>query len=324
MKQAIYNSKTIFPKNQLKLFGYDRYFDHFIKLFHANKFPNTLLLSGPKGSGKATFAFHFINYLLSFNEAYKYSVKDFTIDSKNASFKKLLDNIHPNFISLENNKVTENINIESVRSALKFLNKTTYSSNIKIVLIDNVENLNIHSSNALLKVLEEADSRTFFIMINDSSTKILRTIKSRSIEFKIFFSIREKKSIFKHLCSQYEDDFDISKLDDNFYFESPGNLLNYLFILRHYNIDFNETKLSCLFSLIDAYKLNNDTKILSFITLLVELFYNELSNKNNTNLNTYFAKKYLILNKISQAKKFNLDKKNLLISIKNTLENEQQ
>ena len=52
------------PKNQLILYGYEYYFDLFIKLFHANKFPNTILLSGQKGSGKSTFAYHFINYLL--------------------------------------------------------------------------------------------------------------------------------------------------------------------------------------------------------------------------------------------------------------------
>ena len=53
------------PKNQIHLFGYEHYFKSFIKLYLKNKLPNTILLSGPKGSGKATFAYHFINYLLS-------------------------------------------------------------------------------------------------------------------------------------------------------------------------------------------------------------------------------------------------------------------
>ena len=59
------NTEILSPKNQLQLFGFDDYFNVFIKLFHKSKLPNTILLSGLKGSGKATFAFHFINYLLS-------------------------------------------------------------------------------------------------------------------------------------------------------------------------------------------------------------------------------------------------------------------
>ena len=70
------NLTVISPKNQLHLFGYEHYFNSFIKLYQKNKLPNVILLSGPNGSGKATFAYHFINYLLSYNEENKYSVND--------------------------------------------------------------------------------------------------------------------------------------------------------------------------------------------------------------------------------------------------------
>ena len=57
------NSEILSPINQLYLYGYKSYFDFFIKLFKKNKLPNTILLSGLKGIGKATFVYHFINYL---------------------------------------------------------------------------------------------------------------------------------------------------------------------------------------------------------------------------------------------------------------------
>jgi len=59
---------------------------------------------------------------------------------------------------------------------ITFINKTTYSQNIKIVLIDNVELLNLNSSNAVLKVLEEANDNTYFFLVHNSYTKILETI----------------------------------------------------------------------------------------------------------------------------------------------------
>jgi DNA polymerase-3 subunit delta' len=187
------NLQIIRPKNQLNLFGYECYFNSFISLFQKNKLPNAILLSGPEGSGKATFVYHFVNYLLSYNEKNGYSVENFTINPDNKSYKNLCNNTHPNFSLLENDTFGEYIKIDNVRNTLKFLNKSTYSSNIKIVLIDSADYLNVYSSNALLKALEEANNKTFFFIINNNTYKILNTIKSRCIEFKFFFILSEKK-----------------------------------------------------------------------------------------------------------------------------------
>ena len=69
------------PSQQPELFGYDSYFNFFIELFNNNKFPSVSLLSGPKGIGKSTFIYHFINYLFSINDEKKYNLKDKKIDS---------------------------------------------------------------------------------------------------------------------------------------------------------------------------------------------------------------------------------------------------
>ena len=322
MKTSSENAEILVPKKQLYLFGYQNYFNSFIKLFDKNKLPNTILLSGQKGSGKATFAYHLINYLLSYNEKDKYSLENFTINPDNKSYKDLCDYIHPNFFLLENRDDKENIKIDDVRNVQKFLNRSTYKSNIKIVLIDNAEYLNINSSNALLKALEEPNNNTFFFIINNNSTKILSTIKSRSIEFSFFFNLNEKKVIFNHLIDQYEDKFNANIIDDDFYTESAGNILKYIKILNENNINYTKDKISCIYYLIDKYKIKKDSQLLIFISFLIELFYKDLSVKNNKKLNIYFYNKSKILNQISNMKKFNLDKNNLFISLKGILKNE--
>ena len=316
------NLEITLPKNQVHLFGYEYYFNSFINLFQKNKLPNTILLTGLEGSGKATFAYHFVNYLLSYNEKNEYSVENFTINLDNKSYKNLCNNTHPNFSLLENDTFGEYIKIDNVRNTLKFLNKSTYSSNIKIVLIDSADYLNVYSSNALLKALEEANNKTFFFIINNNTYKILNTIKSRCIEFKFFFTLSEKKKILNNIIKQYADDFDLTKIDECFYFASAGNILKYSLILRTNNVDLLKDKLSCIFYLIDRYKQKNDPQILTFVSLLIELFYNELSVKNNNKLNLYFFNKFKLIKQIHDAKKFNLDKKNLFISIRGMLENE--
>ena len=65
MKEKIKEIELIHPISQIKLFGYDNYFNLFKNLYKNNKLPNVILLSGTKGIGKSTFSYHFINYILS-------------------------------------------------------------------------------------------------------------------------------------------------------------------------------------------------------------------------------------------------------------------
>ena len=316
------NLEILLPKNQTQLFGYENYFNSFIELYKKNNLPNTILLSGPKGIGKATFIYHFINYLLSINEQNKYSINNFAINSDNKSYKNLCNSTHPNLLVLENSDLDEDIKIENVRNILKFLNKSTYSSNIKIILIDNAEYLNEHSSNALLKVLEESNSKTYFFIIHNNNKKILSTIKSRCIEFKFFFNIAQKMKIIENIIKQKNYNFDIKRIDKDFFFDTPGNILKYLILLRDSDIDFSRDKLSCIFYLCDKYKSKSDSQLLTLISIPIELHYNELAKKNSKNLNLNSFNKYNLIQKIHDTKKFNLDRKNLFILLKGALKHE--
>ena len=311
-------------KSQLNLFGYNKLFNSFITLHKKNKLPNVMLLSGSKGLGKSTFAYHFINYLLSDKEENNYLVENFKINPSNSSYKLIQNNIHPNFFLLENDLTEDNIKIDQVRNLLMFLHKSTYTKDLKIVIIDNAEFLNVNSSNALLKSLEEPSSNTFFFIIHNDASAIKETIKSRCIQFKFHLNIDKKKNIFKKITQNYQLNFNYNDLDKFFYFESPGNLLKYLIALKDSNFNILENNLPCILFLIDKYKTKKDSELLNLITLLIENFYNKLSLNDSNNINNYFTNKNKILYLINDAKKFNLDKKNLLITIDNILKNEAQ
>ena len=61
------------PVNQTKLFGLDKFINEFIDLENDNNLPNKILLSGYKGIGKSTLAYHLINYILSKKEKFNYN-----------------------------------------------------------------------------------------------------------------------------------------------------------------------------------------------------------------------------------------------------------
>ena len=47
-----------------KIYGYDDIFNFLVNLYSKQKLPNKFIISGKKGIGKSTFAYHFINYVL--------------------------------------------------------------------------------------------------------------------------------------------------------------------------------------------------------------------------------------------------------------------
>ena len=316
--------ETQLPRKQLYLYGYENYFNSFIELYEKNKLPNSILLSGPKGLGKATFSYHYINYLLSQKEEEKYSVKTSSINENNISYKLLNANIHPNFFLIENNFQERDIKIEQVRNLINFLNKTSYKKNLKIIMIDNAEYLNLNSSNALLKSIEEPQDNTFFFIIHNSASKILDTIKSRCREFKFSFTLMQKKSILTKIIAQYRNEFQTNSIMEDFYFDSPGNLVKYFLSLDKVNINIKKNLLNCIIHFIDQYKTNKSLETLTFISLFVQKFYNELCLSNNKNLNNYIINQSQILRQINNIKKFNLDEKNVFIWVKNILHNEKK
>ena len=89
------------PNLQTKLIGLNEIFDELSNLFINNKLPSKILLSGPKGSGKATLAYHLINYSFSLNEENSYDFKLKKINNKNKSFQLINSNSHPNFYLID-------------------------------------------------------------------------------------------------------------------------------------------------------------------------------------------------------------------------------
>ena len=69
---------------------------------------------------------------------------------------------------------------------------------LKLVLIDNADQLNKNAANALLKILEEPKKNTYFFLISHQLSFLLApTIRSRCIKFKL------KKPSFEDLFSNY-------------------------------------------------------------------------------------------------------------------------
>lgn len=88
--------------------------------------------------------------------------------------------IHPDFVNLD--PLSFNVTVDDIRELVSFSRFKPSISPIKIVLIDNVDKLNLSSSNALLKTLEEPVDYQHFILTTNNEHDILPTILSRCVK----------------------------------------------------------------------------------------------------------------------------------------------
>ena len=182
------------PITQTKLFGLNGYMNKFVSLYSKDRLPNKILLSGQKGLGKSTLAFHFINSVLSKNEKFEYNLKNLEINPENHSYKTFVNKSNLNVILIDISLDKKIIDISQIRKLILNLQKYSINEKPRFVLIDNIEFLNTNSINALLKVLEEPAENVYFFLVNNNK-KILPTLLSRCINFKISLSNNENISI---------------------------------------------------------------------------------------------------------------------------------
>ena len=310
---------NILSKNQLSLFGFNNDFDFFVSLYNEKKLPNTMIISGAEGLGKSTFAYHFINFILSKNETYPYDAKNLTINELNKSYKLVKNNIHPNFFLVDILKGKKKIDINQIRKMISYTNTTSFNLNKKIVLIDHVEYLNTSSSNSLLKVIEEPNENTLFILIFNSNKKIKNTLRSRSIEFKKSLSYIDRINIFKKLLNYNSINFSENLINKNLnYYETPGLFIKHINLMNLLNLDINESLniQKIIFELLKLKPKNLDLNKFELLKYYIEIdLYNKYLVSRNKNL--IYSIYSNILKKINMFSFYNLDSNNLLYEIEN-------
>ena len=300
------------------LYGFDDLFNQLIELDNVSKLPSKFLISGEKGIGKFTFAYHLINFFLSKNEEYKYDIKNYKINEKNKSFQLVSKNCHPNFFLIDVDQGKSNISIDRVRSSFDFINKSSLNNEKRFILINNLDQLNLNSANSLLKVLEEPNEKLIFILIHNSSSRMIDTIKSRCVIFKKKFNPVQTINIFEKITNnKYSSIF-----DDNYFklFLSTGDLITLKNILDEYSFDSeNRNCFNILRFFLNSKKKTNDKVFQNLLLKLIQIFFytKTLNEKNLEILN----KQSIFFNKLSEAKRFNLDINNLYFDFERNILN---
>ena len=305
------------PINQINLFGLNRYFDELIFLHQKKCLPSKILLSGQKGIGKSTLAYHFINYVLSMEEEFKYDADSFKINVESNTYKTILNKSNPNFILIDIDSEKKSIDINQIRSLISNLNKSSFNDKPRFVLIDNIEFLNVNSINAMLKTLEEPNLNVHFILINNNK-KIISTLLSRCINFNVSLSKEENLNVADLLLNGRLNE--IINKDLINYYSTPGKIYNLVKFAENNNYDLMNTNLKDLLKLLinDSQYKQKDELTKNLLFELIELYFVKINLSFSLNINDKYSH---FLKRASDTKKFNLDQESLFMEFKDDILN---
>ena len=304
------------PLTQINLFEHKEIFNQLYKLSKNDTLPNKILLSGEKGIGKSTLAYHLINLVLSENEEHPYDFENNKINPDNKSYKLILNKSNPNFYLIDVLEEKKNIDINQIRELITNLNKSSFNNKKRFVLIDNIELLNLNSINALLKILEEPNENINFILINNNK-RVLPTLKSRCLNFKVFLTKDQSIRIVNQLLNDDINTIINDKLFD--YYSTPGKLFNLIKLSQEYNLDLVNFDLNTTIKTMIKNKIyKKDKSVIEIIYSFIELYFrNNISSKNISLLKSY----HYFLGKINNTKTYNLDEETLFMEFEDKILN---
>jgi len=165
--------------------GQDHAVEQFASAWATRKLHHAWLLAGPKGVGKASFAFAAARRVLAEAAGPPFDLPGIETEDDHPIVKLVEAESHPDMRWLKRltdektGKLKRDISVEQIRELGEFLTLTPALSLWRVVVIDTVDELQAAGANALLKMLEEPPANSLFFLASHAPGRLLPTIRSR-------------------------------------------------------------------------------------------------------------------------------------------------
>ncbi len=172
-----------------------------------DRIPQTILLAGSEGVGKATLARRFAAALLG--DAEKIELDDLSLPEKVEHLAEreklpsdkraddpLLYSSHPDFITFPPDGPLRQISIQQMRLLKDRAQFAPIKGRYRVFLIDHLDRANEQAANSLLKITEEPPDHLILILTAQNVYDLLPTIRSRSLIFHLNALTEEEMAAF--------------------------------------------------------------------------------------------------------------------------------
>jgi DNA polymerase-3 subunit delta' len=166
-------------------------------MIRSGRIPQTLLISGPQGAGKATLARRFAAELIGY-DARKIEQDDLCLESnaeiiaarekwpaEKRNQDPLLFGSHPDFLTFCPDGPLRQITIQQMRLLKERAPLRPLRGAWRVFLIDSIDRANEQAANSLLKTLEEPPPHLVLILTAANEYVLLPTIRSRAVPLRL-------------------------------------------------------------------------------------------------------------------------------------------
>jgi DNA polymerase-3 subunit delta' len=190
-------TSVLAPRENPALLGHAEAERELCRLVEAGRLPHAILLSGPRGIGKATLAFRLARFLLAgpkdlpAGRSGETEKGGLAIDAESGVFRRVASGGHADLLTVERaydprrRRLRSDIIVEDTRAIAGFFRLTAAEEGWRIVIVDGAEQMNRNAANALLKILEEPPRRGLLLLVSHSPGRLLPTVRSRCRHFRM-------------------------------------------------------------------------------------------------------------------------------------------
>ncbi len=191
------------PRDVYDLLGHKDAEQRIAAQITSGRLHHALLINGPKGVGKATFAYRIIRHVLG---GAPQTNGHLDVPEHDPIASRVASLGHGDFLLLRPpydfklKKLRKEIVVSELRRLTDFFAHKPSEGGWRVCLIDSADDLNISAANALLKTLEEPPANALLILLSSESGRLLPTIRSRCLNL----TLREvpKSKIVSWLVAQ--------------------------------------------------------------------------------------------------------------------------
>ena len=175
-----YAVDPLHPRRAPELVGHERARESFRASRAGGRVPHAWLLVGPRGVGKATFAYQAAIEVLAGRSGDRPSAGTEAAD--HPVRRRVWAGSHADLLAVEragDGGETRGIPVVAVRDLRHFFALTSAEAGWRVAIVDALDDLSLHGVNALLKIVEEPPPRALLFLIAHRARSVPATIRSR-------------------------------------------------------------------------------------------------------------------------------------------------